>query len=336
MNADEPGPSEAGDQQKTWDQTSVGSSVKPSHGRRALLKSMATVRFLWALYRGYSRRGGSLLSAGIAYYLLFSLAPLTFLTLRIASHFVSPAAATGQLRATLTTYLGPELADLFVGLLVRLSSPKWTAQAVIIGGVLLIYGASRLVVRAQTAFNIMWDIRVRPTRFSFRRLLSRLLMYSLLLIPSAILLAAIALYSASPLLEGLTGNGFLLDVSQMAIAFLFSWAMLTLIFAVLPDIRISMRDCWKGALLTAVLCGLGTRLYGAFMFWSDNPKYVGSVGALMALIVWADFMAIITLLGVRLNKVLYQLGGKTIQPYEYAVLVEDPVLLVAADSNPDD
>jgi membrane protein len=333
MNADEHGPSEAGDRQRTVDQKSVGSSGRPSHGRGAWHKSMAAVRFSWALYRGYSRRGGSLLSAGIAYYLLFSLAPLTFLTLRIASHFVDPAAAAGQLRAALTTYLGPELADLFVGLLIRLSSPSWTTQTVIIGGALLLYGASRLVVRAQTAFNIMWDIRVTPARFSFRRLLSRLLLYSLLLIPSAILLAAIALFSGSPLLGGLIENGFLLDVSQMVIAFLFSWTMLMLVFALLPDIRISARECWRGALLTAVLCGLGTRLYGAFMFWSDNPKYVGSVGALIALIVWADFMAIITLLGVRLNKVLYESSGKTIQPYEYAVLVEDPGLPEPAESD---
>jgi membrane protein len=333
MNADEHGPSEAGNRQKTVHQTSVGSWAKPSHGRRAWLKSIATVRFSWALYRGYSRRGGSLLSAGIAYYLLFSLAPLTFLTLRIASQFVDPAAAAGQLRATLTTYLGPELADLFVGLLIRLSSPSWTAQTVIIGGALLLYGASRLVVRAQTAFNIMWDIRVRPTRFSFRRLLSRLLLYSLLLIPSAILLAATVLFSGSPLLGGLIENGFLLDVSQMVMAFLFSWTMLMLVFALLPDVRISVRECWRGALLTAALCGLGTRLYGAFMFWSDNPRYVGSVGALIALIVWADFMAIITLLGVRLNKVLYETGGRTIQPYEYAVLVEDPGLQGTAESD---
>ena len=301
---------------------------------RNRLQRVAVVRPLWALYRGYSRRNGSLLAAGIAYYLLFSLAPLTFLTLRIVGHFVDPIAAAGQLREILTTYLGPELADLFLSLLIRSSSPGWATQTAIVGGLLLLYGARGLVVRTQIAFNVMWDIRVRPSRFSLRRLLSRLLLYGLLLIPSAVLLFAVALQSGSGLLSAVVGHGFLLDVSQWVAGFLLTWGLLILIFTVLPDIRISPRDCWKGALLTAVLCALGTRIYGAFMLW--NEQGLGSVGALLALLIWADYMAIIVLLGVRLNRVTQHLSGKAVQPYEYAVLVEDPLLLGAAELDADD
>jgi membrane protein len=301
---------------------------------RNRLTRVAIVRPLWALYRGYSRRNGSLLSAGIAYYLLFSLAPLTFLTLRIVGHFVDPLVAAGQLREMLTTFLGRELADLFLSLFLRSSSPGWATQTAIIGGLLLLYGARGLVVRTQIAFNVMWDIRVKPSRFTFRRLLSRLLLYGLLLIPSAVLLFAVALQSRTGLLGAIIGRGFLLEVSQWIAGFLLTWGLLTLIFTVLPDIRISPRDCWKGALLTAVLCALGTRLYGAFMLWNDQG--FGSVGALLALLIWADYMAIIVLLGVRLNRVTQHLSGKAVQPYEYAVHVEDPVLLGAAELDADD
>lgn len=310
----------------------MGSSAK----WKIWLQKIAIVRPLWALYRGYSRRNGPILSAGIAYYLLFSLAPVTFLTLRIAGYFIDPATAEEQMRQALETYVGPGLASLFSSIIIQSEASAWGTEMVIIGGAILIYGATRLIVRLQASFNIMWDTRVIPTRFSYRRLLSRLLLFSLLLIPSAVLLISVALNSGIPVLQGRIGHGILADVSQGVAAFLVTWGVLTLVFAILPDIRISMRDCWQGALLTAMLCTIGTRLFGALMFWSDSPKYAGAVGAVLALIVWADFMAIIVLLGVRLNKVLYQLSGKTVQAYEYAMVLEDPLGLGADELNPDD
>jgi membrane protein len=299
------------------------------------LEKLAIVRPLWALYRGYSRRNGPLLSAGIAYYLLFSLAPLTFLTLRIVGHFVDPATAD-ELQTTLETYAGPWLAGLLTSIVVESRASGWGTATTIIGSAMLLYGATRLIVRLQVSFNVMWDTRVKLRGFSYRRLFSRLLTFSLLLIPSAVLLVAVAAQSGIPLLQGRIGQGVLVDISQGVIAFLVTWGVLILVFSILPDIRISLRDCWQGALLTAVLCAIGTRGFNALLFWSDPPKYVGLVGIVLALIVWADFMAIIILLGVRLNKVLYQLSGKTVQAYEYAVVLEDPVGLGADESNPDD
>ena len=300
------------------------------------LQRIAVVRPLWALYRGYSRRNGPLLSAGIAYYLLFSLAPLTFLTLRIAGHFLDPAAGEEHLQQALATYVGPWLSTLFSSIIIQSGESEWGRATTIVGSAMLLYGATRLIVRLQVAFNIMWDTRVKPTGFSYRRLLSRILLFSLLLVPSAVLIISVAAQSGIPLLQGRLGHGVLVDISEGVIAFLITWGVLILVFAILPDIRISLRDCWQGALLTAVLCAIGTRAFNAFLFWSDPPKYVGLVGMVLALIVWADFMAIIVLLGVRLNKVLYQLSGKAVQAYEYAVVLEDPLGLGADESDPDD
>ena len=301
------------------------------------LQKLAIVRPLWALYRGYSRRSGPLLSAGIAYYLLFSLAPITFLTLRIVGHFVDTAGTPAEhVRATLETYVGPLLASLFTIVITQSAASGWATTSTIIGSALLLYGATRLVVRLQVSFNIMLDIRVLPRGFSYRKLLSRLLLYSLLLLPSAVLIVSVALESGIPLLHDLVGQGTLIDISVWVVAFLIIWGVLMLVFAILPDMRVSVRDCWQGALLTAVLCSIGTRLLGVFILWSDKPKYVGMVGAVLALIVWADFMAIIVLLGVRLNRVVYQLSGKSVQPYEYAVVLEDPVGFGVDELNPDD
>ncbi len=296
------------------------------------LRRVAIVRPLWALYRSYKLRNGPLLSAGIAYYLLFSLAPLTFLTLRIVGHFIDPATPE-ELQRALETYVGPWLADLFTGIISQSGASGWGTATTIIGSAMLLWGATRLIVRLQVSFNIMWDVRVRPRGFSYRKLLSRLLLFSLLLIPSAVLLLSIVLQSGIPLLHGVLGQAISAVISQWVVAFLASWGMLTLIFSILPDIRVSVRDCWQGALLTAILCAIGTRGFNAFLAWSDPPKYVGLVGMVLALIIWADFMAIIVLLGVRLNKVLLELSGKNVEAYEYAVVLEDPTGLGVDELN---
>jgi membrane protein len=301
------------------------------------LRKVAVVRPLWALYRGYKLRSGPLLSAGIAYYLLFSLAPVTFLTLRVAGHFIDTATMPAEhLKATLGTYVGPVLASLFTRVITEYGTSGWGTATTIVGSAMLLYGATRLVVRLQVAFNLMWDIRVRPRGFSYRKLLSRLLLFSLLLIPSAVLVLSVALQSGIPLLHDLLGQGIFVHVFQGVMAFLITWAMLILVFAILPDIRVSVSDCWQGALLTAMLCAIGTGAFGAYMIWSGGPKHVGLVGVVLVVIVWADFMAIIVLLGVRLNRVLYQISGKTLQPYEYAVILEDPVGLGADELNPEE
>ena len=337
MDVYEAGQLRAGEHENQSDQESAPATVSAADGPRwkTWLQRLTIVRPLWALYRGYSRRSGPLLSAGIAYYLLFSLVPVTFLTLRITGHFMDPATAEEHLEQTFETYVGPGLASLFTSIAMSDSS-RWGTVALMIACGVLLYGATRLVLRLQAAFNLMWDIRVMPSGFSYRRLLSRLLLFSLLLIPSAILLISVGLESGIPALQGLAGGGVLIDISQGILAFLVSWGVLILVFAILPDIRVSMKDCWQGALLTAVLLAVGTRAFRAYILWADSPKYASTLGAVLALVVWADFMAMIILLGVRLNKVLYQLSGKTVQPYDYAVVLDDPVLATINDVNPED
>jgi membrane protein len=290
--------------------------------RRKGLEAIPIVGPLWAWYRGYSRRNGSLLSAGIAYYGLFSLAPLMLLTLQLSGLLIGESTAQEELTETLEAYLGPYLADLFSSVLLQLQGQVSSATLAVIGVLLLIYGATKLFLRLQASFNVMWDIQVRPRRFSFRRVLSRLLAFALVLVPTVILLVSLVLNASISWLEGITGtSGPMLELADTIIPFLLSWGALVIVFTVLPDIRLSWRDCWLGALFTAVLCALGTWLFGTYLSWSTSQKYAGSVGALIALIVWVDYMAIISLLGVRLNRTIYERRGKVIQPYEYAALV---------------
>jgi membrane protein len=316
-----------GETQESNGAQQVGEAPTPTQhggGGKTGLERLPLVGRLWILYRGYSKRNGPLLSAGIAYYGLFSLAPLLLLTIQISGLFVGESTAQMELRETLEDFLGPYLADLFSSVLFQLQG-RGASTAVVIGAAVLLYGATKLFLRLQASFNIMWDVQVTATRFSFRRLLSRLLAFGLILAPTIVLIVSLTLNAGISWVEGVTHtSGPLLDLAQAIIPFLLAWGALIIIFTILPDIRISWRDCWLGALFTAFFCAVGTWVFGLYLSWSSSQKYAGTVGALIALIVWVDFMAIITLLGVRLNKTLYESRGKVVRPYPYAAIIYLP------------
>ena len=210
----------------------------------------------------------------------------------------------------------------------------------IIGAAVLLYGATRLVVRLQASFNIMWDARIRPTQFSpiTKVWLGRLLLAHPAAHSERFLLISIAVQSVMPL-QSRIGHGMIIGTSsEWVAAFLITWGVPIFVFAFLPDIRISVRDCWQGALLTAVLCTIGTRAFSAFL------ALVGSVRSMWAW--WGRCCSLSNLgrfhgghrpagcppeQGPPINS-----AGRTWQPYEYAVIVEDPVGLGADEYDPED
>ena len=179
-------------------------------------------------------------------------------------------------------------------------------------------------MRLQVSFNIMWDVRIHSKKFSFRRLLSRVFAFAFILVPAALYLISLFLEASITWLQDLLDSpGILLGIAQSVIPFLVAWLAMLLIYVILPDIRLSWKDCWIGALAASFCCAVGTWAFGTYLVWSGSQKYAGSVGALIAMIVWANYMAIIVLLGARLNKTLYLRRGKVIQPYDYAAIVTE-------------
>jgi len=286
--------------------------------KEKVLQQLAVVGPILRLYRGYSRRNGPLLAAGIAYYGLFAATPLFLVTLQVAGLIVGTTTAQQELSEAMQDFLGPYMADLLSSIVVQMGG-SWSTTFVTTGIALVVYASVRLFIRIQVSFNIMWDVRVFRRGFSKRRIFSRLATFALILVPTALFLAALFLNAGISWLEGLAGtSGPLLTLVQAVIPFLIIWLAMMIIYAVLPDIRLSWRDTWLGALCASACIAIGTWAFGTYLTWSGGQKYAGSIGAVLALIVWVDFMAIIVLLGVRLNKAICVWRGRLPEPYEYA------------------
>ena len=318
-------PTEAGDQAQPKGSNGVGSLLVVPDAKGSIEK-MPVVGFVWRLYKGYSRRNGPLLSAGIAYYALFSIGPLLLLTLQITGRLFGsgPPPPEARLAEILGEYMGQDMAAMLSSVATHLTSSTGSYTFAIVSLGILLYGATRLFVRLQVSFNIMWDIRVVSREFSFRRLVSRLLVFGMILVPTVLLVVSLVLGTAISWLEDLTGrSGIVIGVAQAVIPFLVSWLALITIFVVLPDVHLGVRDCWFTTLLVAIAWGVGTRVFGVYLSWTSSTKYAGAIGALIGIIFWVDVMAIITLVGVRFNRAIYLWRGKSMVFYDFAAPVAE-------------
>jgi membrane protein len=285
----------------------------------------SAVVFCVDLYGGYSRRNGSLLSAGISFYVLFALGPLAWITVQLAGRILghSVISPSDRISSALEPYLGQQLSDVLAGLFTTVRDPASYSFG-LVGLAILVFGAIRLYLRLQDSFNIMWDTRIVSKQLSRERLLHRLVVFGVLLIPTILVVLASVLGSAFSWLGNLMHvSGPLLVATQIGIPLVLGWLALLAVFVILPDIHLSWRDCWPGALVVAVAWRIGTFGFGLYLSWSGGTKYTGPVGAFLGLILWVFIMAVISLLGVRLNKVIYVRRGKVIRPYDYAAPITE-------------
>ena len=319
-------PGDAGSQGQPEGSNGVGSllSVPNPKGR---IEKLPVIGFFWRLYRGYSRRNGPLLSAGIAYYALFSMGPLLLLTLQLTGRLFGegPPPPQGRMAEVLSHYLGPEMASMLSSVVAYTtsSSASSTTFTVVSLGILL-YGATRLFVRLQVSFNIMWDVRVVSRKLSFRRVMSRLLVFGLILIPTILLVVSLVLGTAITWLQDLLDlSGVFVGIAEAVIPFVISWLALIIILVVLPDIHLRIRDSWFTSMLVAIAWSVTTRFFGIYLSWTGSAKYAGAIGALVGVIFWVDVLAIITLVGVRFNRAIYLWRGKTIRPYDFVASITE-------------
>lgn len=253
----------------------------------------------------YSADHGERLSAALAYYAIFSLAPLLVLVLAVASLLYGrrPETAQAELMAGVETAIGTDGAALLEGLLESASAtPTAGTWATVLGGLILVIGATALFARLQEALNTIWGVTPQHsglTGFLRSRVLSLLLVVGV----GIIMIASLVL---SSLLAGLA-NLLAVPILFQAAERLISLATLALLFGVLyrtlPDAPVRWADVWPGALLTAFLVTLGTWALGLYLGRASVTSSFGAAGALVALLIWVYYSAQIFFLGAELTTV---------------------------------
>jgi len=261
--------------------------------------------FLKELMLAWGKSRTPRLAAALAYYSLFSLAPMLFIALTVASIFLEDLNISEQLYTQLESILGEATVDLLQNVVDSLSSRSATTGTItsIIGLAALIFAATGLFAQLKDALNTIWDVHTLNKGGAIQLVKDRLLAFVLVLGAGIlIVIAAFANLVVTLLAAFFHFNGPLSLVNNGVMLVLIIMS-LTLLYKILPDVKISWGDVWPGASLTAILLLFGSRLMGFYIGISDLGSAFGAAGALAVLLVGIYYLTQIFLFGAVFTKV---------------------------------
>lgn len=271
-------------------------------------------------------------SAALAFFTLFSIAPVMIVAVAVAGLILGEAAAEGRLLAQLTEMIGPEAAG-FVEtavLSIQLDAGGWLPT--LIGVVAILIGATTVFAQMQQSLNVVWDVVARPSRSGLYILVkNRLLSLTIVLSIGFILL--MSLFLSVVLQAVLSFADQWLPLGGTAVFWLemaFSLAVMTFLFAaifkVLPEVRLRWSDVWFGALVTALLFFLGRFLMARYLTSLAIASAYGAAGSMVLFLIWVQYSSLTLLIGAAVARAQMEARGRPIRPKATAMAVRKELL----------
>jgi membrane protein len=281
-------------------------------------------------YQDWKDDKASRLSASLAYYTIFSLAPMLLIILAVTSIFWSREAVQDQVFNQVEGLVGAEGRTFISDLLTSASSPARGIVGTIVGVVTLIFGALGVFNELHNALNTIWEVEEEEdTKSGFlegikKVIFGRLLSFGMILGIGFLLLVSLVISAALSAMQETVGNAIplseiLLQILNLIISIGVITVLFALIFKFLPDAEIAWRDVWLGAFVTALLFSLGKFLIGLYLGNSTVGSSFGAAGSLVLLLLWIYYSAQILLFGAEFTQVYANnFGSKIVSEREGA------------------
>jgi membrane protein len=271
---------------------------------------------------------GLKLSAALAYYTIFSLAPLLVLIMSLAGVFLGEEAIQGKIFDQINGLVGNEAAKQIQDMIKNVGLSGKTNSALIISIGTLLIGATTIFVEIQDSINLIWRVKAKPEKGWLKLVKDRLLSSSLVVSLGFLLLVSLVINGLilalgdrlGRLLPGLSvyvvsGINFLISTAVISLLF-------GVIFKVLPDAKIGWKDVRWGALFTALLFMLGRYVIGIYIDTTGTSSSYGAAGSLIVVLTWIYYTAAILYFGAEFTQVYANHFGIRIEPADHAVYVE--------------
>jgi membrane protein len=249
-----------------------------------------------------SRKG-----AALAFYTVFSLAPILILSIAIAGLFFGQEAARGEIFGQVKDLLGADAAAAVQAMIQSASRPGAGLIATAIGVVTLCIGATTALAELKDGLDQIWNAPPERTSGFWYFLRKRLLSIGLILSLGFLLLVSLVF---SALVSALARTWSPTDTTGLVLQgvnFVFSFALVTLLFAmiykILPSVHIAWKDVAIGSLITATLFSIGKALIGVYLGNSAVASSYGAAGSVILVLIWVYYSAQIFLLGAEFTKV---------------------------------
>jgi membrane protein len=242
------------------------------------------------------------LGAALAYYTVFSIAPLIIIAITIAGLVF--ANVQEQVMREVQNLVGVKGREMIESMVDAAHKPATTAIATILGVVTLLIGASGVFIQLKDALNTIW--KATPKRLSgivgftrnYLQSFSVILGIGFLLLVSLLLSAALA--AGGEYMRGLfPGAAGLMKTLSFIVSFGIVSCLFAMIFKLLPDVRVSWHDVWIGALLTAFLFVVGKFALGFYLGNAKIGSAYGAAGSLVLILLWVYYSSQILFLGAE-------------------------------------
>jgi membrane protein len=261
------------------------------------------------------------MGAALAYYTVFSIAPLLVIVIAGAALIFGQDAALAAIMDQARGMIGENGAKTIEGMLVSAQKPKGGMIASTLGILVLLIGATTVLAELETNLNRIWKVEADKVSGLWSFMRTRLLSFGIVLAIGFLMIVSLVI-SAAIAAWGKYWSGWFgaMEVLLQAANFVVSVAIVTVLFAIIykimPRAVIRWRDVWIGALVTALLFSLGKFLIGFYIVKSGVESSYGAGGALVVLLVWVYYSAQIFLLGAEFTKVYAESHGsrKSLKP----------------------
>lgn len=285
-------------------------------------------QFVKATFSEWEFKEVAMLASSLAYFTVFSLAPLLMIVIIIVGAIFGEETAKQEIVEQLQQFLGNEGAVAIETIIENAQAPDTSENpfAILVNSALLAFGASKIFVYMQRALNRIWEIKPQPGRSIYNFIRKRILSFAMILVIAFLLLVSFVINTFLASLidwigENFPGLNYILPIIDF-FAFLFIISILiALIYQVLPDAEVRFKDALAGGTLTALLFVLGQFVFGVFLRNADVGSAYGVAGSLVIIIVWVYYSAHILLFGAEFTQVYARRYGEPIVPAKHAIHV---------------
>jgi membrane protein len=258
------------------------------------------------------------LSAAVAYYSVFSIAPLLVIAIAVAGLVLGQEAVRGELFGQLQGYVGPKAAEGVQSMVQSASKPTHGWVATILGFATLLLGATGVFGELKDALNTIWEVQAKAASGVMGFIKERILSFGMVLVIGFLLLTSLLLTTMIAGLNHTLERWIPMPAFVWAIlAFLISFALVTTLFAfifkVLPDVQLAWRDVWIGAAVTALLFEVGKFALGYYLGKQGAESSYGAATSIVLLLLWVYYNSCILFFGAEFTQVYTRSRGIDVQ-----------------------
>lgn len=288
---------------------------------------MRKIKVFWSLlkksYFHWNRDEPWATSATIAYYALFSLPSLLIIVVTIAGYFFGEDAVRGRITEQISEFIGVEPAEAIEGMIANAALEDTSTIALIIGLLILLFGATGVFFHLKMAMNNIWNVAAKKNTY-FRMFMNRVISFGMILVIGLLMLIALIISAMLAALNEYLAQiapGFtpyMITILNFLISFAFITSLFAAIFKLLPDVKLKWRVTFLGAVLTTSLFLIGEFLMG-YYFGAANPGSVyGGASSVILILLWVYYTCLIVFFGVEFTVQYALYKNEKVEPNEYA------------------